>query len=142
MTRLIRLALSLALCAASACAGPGRDSGSPPGATPAPRSGIDRHALPIADPTYPASKELDASKATPPPRFEVKAPAPAPNVVIVLLDVFGFGQSSTFGGGIEMPNLDRLAASGLRYTNFHVAALCSPTRVALMTGRNHHSANA
>ena len=75
-------------------------------------------------------------------RFEVKAPADAPNVVLILLDDFGFGQSSTFGGGVEMPNLDRLAGNGLRYNNFHVAALCSPTRVALLTGRNHHSANA
>jgi arylsulfatase len=98
--------------------------------------------LPIADPAYPASTVLEASKATPPPRFEVKAPAQAPNVVVVLLDDFGFGQSSTFGGGIEMPNLDRLASDGLRYVNFHVAALCSPSRVALLTGRNHHSANA
>ncbi|HTM32472.1 MAG TPA: arylsulfatase, partial [Vicinamibacterales bacterium] len=139
-TPLIRLAVGLTLCAASACARP--DSGSIPAAPQAARAEIDRRVLPIPDPAYPASKELDANKATPPPRFEVKAPAQAPNVVVVLLDDFGFGQSSTFGGGIEMPNLDRLAAGGLRYTNFHVAALCSPTRVALMTGRNHHSANA
>jgi arylsulfatase A-like enzyme len=140
MTPVIRLAVGLTLCASSACAGP--DSGSTPAAPPAARGEIDRRVLPIPDPAYPASKELDASRATAPARFEVKAPAQAPNVVVVLLDDFGFGQSSTFGGGIEMPNLDRLAASGLRYTNFHVAALCSPTRVALMTGRNHHSANA
>ncbi len=103
---------------------------------------IDRSALPIADPSYPAASELDARKATPPPRFEVKAPAGAPNVVLILLDDFGFGQAGTFGGGIATPTLDRLAAGGIRYNNFHVSALCSPTRVALLTGRNHHSANA
>jgi arylsulfatase len=102
----------------------------------------DRSSLPIADPAYPASAEIDARKAKAPPRFEVTAPAGAPNVLLVLLDDFGFGQASTFGGGVEMPTLDRLAADGLRYNNFHVAALCSPTRVALLTGRNHHSAHA
>jgi len=140
MTRSIRWALYVALCIASACSAP--DSAKGPVSAPGARAGVDRRVLPVADPSYPPSTVLDASKATPPPRFEVQAPAQAPNVVIVLLDDFGFGQSSTFGGAIEMPNLDRLAAGGLRYTNFHVAALCSPTRVALQTGRNHHSANA
>jgi arylsulfatase A-like enzyme len=127
-----------ALVLAASCSTPG-DTSTLQTATP----GVpDRSVLPIADPPYPASQELDARTATPPPRFEVNAPVGAPNVVIVLLDDFGFGQSSTFGGGIEMPNLDRLAAEGLRFNNFHVAALCSPTRVALLTGRNHHSANA
>jgi arylsulfatase A-like enzyme len=63
----------------------------------------------------------------------------APNVVIVLLDDMGFGASSPFGGPCRMPTADRLAAGGLRYSRFHVTALCSPTRQALMTGRNHHS---
>ena len=69
----------------------------------------------------------------------IKAPAKAPNVLLVLLDDVGFGQTSTFGGLIETPNLDRLAARGLRYSQFHTTALCSPTRAALLTGRNHHS---
>src|SRR5262249_37018105 len=69
-----------------------------------------------------------------------KAPDGAPDVLIVLIDDSGFGQWSTFGGSIPTPNLDRLAASGLRYTRFHTTALCSPTRAALLTGRNHHSA--
>lgn len=102
---------------------------------------IDRSALPIAEPKHPPIKELDARRAKAPPRFETKAPAGAPNVVIVLLDDFGFGQASPFGGAIEMPTLDRLAQNGLRYNQFHVAALCSPTRAALLTGRNHHSNN-
>src|SRR5262249_42682662 len=69
-----------------------------------------------------------------------KAPAGAPNVLIILIDDSGFGQWGTFGGQIPTPNLDRLAKMGLRYTRFHTTALCSPSRAALLTGRNHHSA--
>jgi arylsulfatase A-like enzyme len=69
-----------------------------------------------------------------------KAPAGAPNVLIILIDDSGFGQWGTFGGQVPTPNLDRLAKIGLRYTRFHTTALCSPTRAALLTGRNHHSA--
>ena len=71
----------------------------------------------------------------------VRSPESALNIVIVLLDDVGFGASSTFGGPIETPTLERLAKSGLRYTQFHTTALCSPTRAALLTGRNHHSAH-
>jgi arylsulfatase len=76
-----------------------------------------------------------------PPRIEVRTPDGAPNVVVVLLDDMGFAHPSTFGGAIAMPTLDRLANEGLRYNNFHVTALCSPTRAALLTGRNHHTNN-
>lgn len=69
-----------------------------------------------------------------------KAPASAPNVLIVLIDDCGFGQWGTFGGQIPTPNLDKVAKAGLRYTRFHTTALCSPSRAALLTGRNHHSA--
>ena len=75
-------------------------------------------------------------------RFEVKPPQGAPNVVIVLIDDIGFGHSSTFGGPIDMPTLEKMASSGLRYNRFHTTALCSPTRTALLTGRNHHVNNA
>src|SRR5277367_1250192 len=102
---------------------------------------IDRSVLPIPDPSYPPITELDARNATPPPRFELKAPPGAPNVLIILLDDMGFGQPSTFGGPVNMPTLDRLAQGGLRYNEFHVTALCSPTRAALLTGRNHHMVN-
>src|SRR5881392_720441 len=105
-------------------------------------SSLDRTVLPIKEPTYPESRVLDARDAKAPPRFEVKAPAKAPNVVIVLIDDIGFGASSAFGGPINMPTLDKLAADGLRYNRFHTAALCSPTRTALLTGRNHHVNNA
>ena len=69
----------------------------------------------------------------------VQAPNGAPNIVLILLDDAGFGQFSTFGGGIPSPTMDRLAAEGLRFNRFHTTALCSPTRAALLTGRNHHS---
>lgn len=69
----------------------------------------------------------------------LQAPAGAPNVLLVVIDDCGFGQWGTFGGLIPTPNLDRLARAGLRYTRFHTTALCSPTRAALLTGRNHHS---
>lgn len=102
---------------------------------------LDRTQLPIAEPPRPTYTQLDARTVTPPPRFEVKAPAGAPNVVIVLIDDLGFGAPSTFGGPIATPTLDRLAQQGLRFTNFHTTALCSPTRAALKSGRNHHMVN-
>jgi arylsulfatase len=70
---------------------------------------------------------------------EVIAPKGAPNVLLILTDDVGFGASSTFGGPIPTATMDRLAKAGLRYTQFHTTALCSPTRAALLTGRNHHS---
>jgi arylsulfatase A-like enzyme len=101
----------------------------------------ERTVLPIPEPRYPHSTVFNARNATPPPRFEVKAPAGAPNVLIILIDDMGFGQSSAFGGPINMPTVDRLANAGLRYNEFHTTALCSPTRMALLTGRNHHTGN-
>ncbi len=77
--------------------------------------------------------------ATPPPIDVVRAPAGAPDIVAVVLDDTGFGQLGCFGSGIATPNLDRLAAGGLRYNRFHVTAMCSPTRAAFLTGRNHHA---
>lgn len=104
--------------------------------------GLDRSTLPIAEPTYEPIEELDARKAKAPAGFQVTAPASAPNVVVVLIDDFGFGQPSVFGGPIKMPTAEKLAGKGLRYNRFHTTALCSPTRVALLTGRNHHVNNA
>ena len=68
-----------------------------------------------------------------------RAPDGAPNVLMIVLDDVGFAQLGCFGSDIETPVLDGLAAGGLRYTNFHTTALCSPTRACLLTGRNHHS---
>lgn len=102
---------------------------------------LDRTVLPIKEPTYPPITEMDVRNAKAPPRFEVKAPKNAPNVVIILLDDIGFGQSDAFGGPVHMPVLNKLAADGLRYNRFHTTALCSPSRMALLTGRNHHANN-
>jgi arylsulfatase A-like enzyme len=98
--------------------------------------------LPIPEPAIKPITEIDARKAKAPPRFDVKPPKGAPNVVIVLIDDIGFGQSSAFGGPVNMPTAERLAKDGLKYNRFHTTALCSPTRMALLTGRNHHSCNA
>jgi arylsulfatase A-like enzyme len=102
---------------------------------------LDRTVLPIREPKPAPITELDARNAKAPPRFEVKAPAKAPNVLIVLIDDMGFGQSSAFGGPIHMPTCEKLAKGGLRFNQFHTTALCSPTRAALLTGRNHHVCN-
>ena len=102
---------------------------------------LDRTKLPIPEPNYPHSTVLDARDAKAPPRFEIKAPASAPNVLIVLVDDMGFGMPSAFGGPVHMVNADRLASQGLRYNQFHTTALCSPTRTALLSGRNHHMNN-
>ena len=103
---------------------------------------LDRTVLPVPDPVFPKITEIDARKAQAPPPFSVDAPDGAPNVVVVLIDDIGFGAASGFGGAIRTPTLDRLAENGLRYNQFHTTALCSPTRMAILTGRNHHSANA
>jgi arylsulfatase A-like enzyme len=101
----------------------------------------DRTVLPVQTPKRPVIKELDVRNAKMPPHFEVKAPAGAPNVVIILIDDLGFGATSSFGGPIPTPTLEQLAQTGLRYNNFHTTALCSPTRAALKSGRNHHTVN-
>ena len=102
---------------------------------------LNRSKLPIKEPTYPAITILDARKAKAPPRFQVKAPEGAPNVMVILIDDQGFGVASAFGGPVKEPVLDRLASEGLRFNNFNTTALCSPTRTALLTGYNHHSNN-
>jgi len=102
---------------------------------------VDRSVLPLAEPDPPRSTMFDARNATPPPRFEVKAPAGAPNVLVILIDDMGFGMPSAFGGPVHMPTAEQLAKEGLRFNEFHTTALCSPTRAALLTGRNHHMNN-
>jgi arylsulfatase len=71
--------------------------------------------------------------------MRIVPPKGAPNVLLIMTDDTGFGVTSTFGGVVPTPTLDRIAANGLRYTNFNSTALCSPTRAAIITGRNHHS---
>jgi arylsulfatase len=99
---------------------------------------LAQESLPKPPPAF--NGKIDASRyhATPAWPGEVQAPAHSPNIVLVLLDDVGFGASSANGGAIETPALDELARSGLRYNNFHVNAMCSPTRAALLSGRNNH----
>src|SRR6185295_5835201 len=108
------LALALALLGAVArvatATKPTAAPASKPAAAPAASATIiDRTVLPVPEPNYPHATQLDARDAKAPPRFEVKAPKGAPNVIIFLIDDIGFGHASTFGGGIPMPTLDRLA---------------------------------
>ncbi len=91
---------------------------------------------PYAGPVYEDAKDPEAKF---PPIEPLRPPAGAPNVLIVLLDDIGFGASSAFGGPCATPTAERLGANGLKYNRFHTTALCSPTRQALLTGRNHHS---
>ncbi|HEX7127369.1 MAG TPA: arylsulfatase [Thermodesulfobacteriota bacterium] len=102
---------------------------------------MPREVLPIPDRPYAGPTTYDARD--PHARYEpiepLRPPAGAPNVFLVLLDDAGFGSNSAFGGPCRTPTFERLAADGLRYTRFHTTALCSPTRQALLTGRNHHS---
>ncbi|HSF85469.1 MAG TPA: arylsulfatase [Acidimicrobiia bacterium] len=100
-----------------------------------------RTVLPIHDRPYSGPVMFDASNPASqfPPIEPLRPPAGAPNVIIALLDDVGFGASSAFGGPCETPTAERLAAQGLKYNRFHTTALCSPTRQALLTGRNHHA---
>jgi arylsulfatase len=100
-----------------------------------------REILPVPDQPYKGPTPFDARTAPAPAQPMLRAPEGAPNVVIVLLDDMGFGVPSAFGGFVDMPTTDRLAKAGLRYNYMHTTALCSPTRAALLTGRNHHSVN-
>lgn len=102
---------------------------------------LNREILPIVEPEAKKYTELDARNTTPPKRFEVKAPKNAPNVIIVLIDDLGLGATSAFGGPINTPTMERLSEGGLRYNNFNTTSLCSPTRMAIKTGRNHHTCN-
>lgn len=99
-----------------------------------------RTQLPQPDPPFKGKIAETFQDSTPDYPLPVKAPKDAPNVLVILLDDVGFGMCSTFGGPVPTPHLDRLAKNGLTYNRFHTTALCSPTRAALLTGRNHHAA--
>src|SRR6476620_6884431 len=134
------LALSVAGLVAPFCFAPSAAAQAKPVATSIPPP-PPAQSLPRPDFHFPGNvgrTYLDSD----PPQFPqpVRAPKGAPNVLLILLDDVGFGQFSTFGGGVPSPNIDKLAANGLRYTRFHTTALCSPTRAALLTGRDHHVA--
>jgi len=107
--------------------------------SPSATTTLDGKALPPPPPKFGGVIKEDAKDSTPywPPT--VVPPKGAPNVLLIMTDDQGYGVSGTFGGVIPTPALDRIAKAGLRYTQFHSTALCSPTRAALITGRNHHS---
>ena len=102
---------------------------------------VDRTVLPIRRPSFTgvANQTLGGSEPDWGLIGHVKPPDGAPNVLLVLIDDAGFGNPSTFGGPINTPNYDRMANEGLRYNRFQVTAMCSPTRAALLCGRNHHA---
>jgi arylsulfatase A-like enzyme len=106
-----------------------------------PGESIDRTHLPIRRPAFQGvvNRTLAGSEPDWSQIGHIEPPQGAPNVLLVLIDDAGFGQPSTFGGPIDTPNFTRMAEGGLRYNRFHVTALCSPTRAALLTGRNHHA---
>ena len=110
-------------------------------ATAVAQTDMDRTTLPIPEPERTKVTELDVRNATPPERFDVKAPKEAPNVIMILIDDLGFAGTGAYGGPISTPTFDRLASQGLIYNNFHTTAVSSPTRSALKSGRNHHDCN-
>jgi arylsulfatase len=109
----------------------------PEGAAPA--AALDRSELPIPDPDFKGVANRTLAGSRPDYPRPVTAPKDAPNVLLVLVDDAGFGNPSTFGGPCQTPTLTKMAQEGLRYNRFHVTALCSPTRAALLSGRNHHA---
>lgn len=119
-----------AVVAAMACAGSWSEGA---------RAQGDGSSLPRPDPAFTGkvAEKLEDSKASYP--RPVEAPKGSPNVLVILLDDVGFGMCSTFGGPVPTPNMDAMARNGLLYNRFHTTALCSPTRAALLSGRNHHS---
>src|SRR6186997_2698874 len=102
---------------------------------------LARTNLPIPDRPHAGLVTYDAKDpdTTFPPIEPLRPPQGAPNVLVILIDDVGFGASSAFGGPCQTPTFERLAADGLKYTRFHTTALCSPTRAALLSGRNHHT---
>ncbi len=129
--------VALTLLMASPAAQAQQVAGTP--GSPSATTTIDGKQLPPPPEKFGGKIERNAAQSKPywPPR--VVPPKGAPNVLLIMTDDVGFGAPSTFGGVIPTPALDRIANNGLRYTNFHSTALCSPTRAALITGRNHHS---
>jgi arylsulfatase len=123
------------------CAGTGTEykarSGTP--GSPAATVTIKGDRLPAPPEAFGGTIGLTAMESKPYWPARIEPPPGAPNVLLIITDDTGFGTPSTFGGVVPTPHLDRVAANGLRYTNFPSTALCSPTRAALITGRNHHS---
>jgi Sulfatase len=105
---------------------------------------LQRTVLPIPDRVPVGLTTYDAKDPDTkfPPIRQLRPPTGAPNVLVILIDDVGYGASSAFGGPCYTPNFEKLGANGLKFTRFHTTALCSPTRQAMLTGRNHHSCHA
>src|SRR6476661_909075 len=134
---LIRGMLAVAVMAAASAKAQVQTTGTP--GSPSATTTIDGKQIPPPDPKFGGVIKDTAVNSKPywPPT--VVPPKGAPNVLLIMTDDQGYGITSTFGGVIPTPAMDRIAKAGLRYTQFHTTALCSPTRAALITGRNHHS---
>src|SRR5215468_92606 len=132
--------VSVAALSALLATGPGlaqQVTGAP--GSPNATTTIEGSQLPPPPQPFRGKIERNAAQSTPYWPMRVVPPQDAPNILLIMTDDTGFGVTSTFGGVVPTPTLDRVAANGLRYTNFNSTALCSPTRAALITGRNHHS---
>jgi arylsulfatase len=135
---------TLLQCAATSCAAlialAAQAADEAPPGSPAATTTIDGRQLPAPPPKFGGVINDNAKDSKPYWPARIVPPKDAPNVLLIMTDDVGFGAPSTFGGVIPTPTLDRVAKAGLRYTQFHSTALCSPTRAALLTGRNHHAA--
>ena len=131
------LAAPLAPGVSEAISGSEQSGGDPMGE----QDKLQRTVLPIPDQPHVGLTTYDAKDPDTkyPPIRQLRPPPGAPNVLIVLIDDVGYGASSAFGGPCHTPNFEKLGANGLRFTRFHTTALCSPTRQAMLTGRNHHT---
>jgi arylsulfatase len=130
--------IAVSFFAAGSAASAQQVTGTP--GSPSATTTINGKQIPPPPPKFEGKIERNAAQSTPYWPARVEPPKGAPNILLIMTDDSGFGVPSTFGGVIPTPALDRIAAMGLRYTNFNSTALCSPTRAALITGRNHHSA--
>jgi len=134
----ILAAIMLAACAIQPAKTPEKIYGTP--GSPSATAMISGEQLPPPVPKFGGVIKEDALSSKPWWAPRIVPPKKAPNILLIMLDDAGFGVPSTFGGVIPTPTMDRVAEAGLRYNNMHSTALCSPTRAALITGRNHHSA--
>ena len=130
------IALALSVCAAAA---PAQTITGTPG-SPAAKTTVNGLQIPAPPQEFQGKIERNAADFNPFWPATIEPAKGAPNVLLIMTDDTGYGTPSTFGGVVPTPALDRIAEMGLRFTNFNSTALCSPTRAALITGRNHHSA--
>src|SRR5262245_23517720 len=135
---LLALSLTVIFSAATSSVSAQQTTGTP--GSPSATTTIDGAQIPAPPQKLGGTIERRATRSKPYRPSRIVPPKGAPNFLLIITDDAGFGVPSTFGGVIPTPALDRIARDGLRYTNFHSTALCSPTRAALITGRNHHSA--